>query len=190
MCHCLPSLAASLLLWLQQWGHPLLQPGGHQGPGRTQVGAQLAPGCTDAYGEYLWGSPGVWGGWEEQGRAIYRNLLICCPLGTWSGMVQLRAKAAGIPVWAGVTKELSPAWLPAPMAASCSVPALRAPWPSTTALPLAAASCVLQVRHHSHHLPPHLHSSTAASQPSPHLWGWGLPSIHCQQKTAFCGLTT
>lgn len=41
MCSCLPPHSASLLLWLQQWGRPLLQPGGRRGPGGPQVGAQL-----------------------------------------------------------------------------------------------------------------------------------------------------
>lgn len=174
MCSRLLSHAAHLLLWLQQWGRPLLQPGDHQGPGGTQVGAQRAPGSTDAYGGYSWGPLGCVGGRAEQGRAVSRSLLLCCPWGTWSGMVQRGAKAAGIPVWAGVTKELSPAWSPAPMAASCSAPALRAPWPSTAALPLAAASCVLQVRHHPHPSP---HTCTAPPQPpslplTGFLWGW------------------
>lgn len=184
MCSRLLSHAAHLLLRLQQRGRPLLQPGGHQGPGGTQVGAQRAPGSTDAYGGYSWGPLGGVGGRAERGRAVSRNLLLCCPWGTWSGMVQRGAKAAGIPVWAGVTKEPSPAWSPAPMAASCSAPALRAPWPSTTALPLAAVSCVLQVRHPP--LPPapaQPHRSLPAC-PSSGSCGGGLawcplPAVSC-----------
>lgn len=40
-----------------------------------------------------WVLVGYAGGRAEQGRAVYRNLLLCCPLGIWSGTVQLGAKA-------------------------------------------------------------------------------------------------
>lgn len=88
-----------------------------------------------------WGV-GVAGGVQE-GCLQDASARPCCGR---SGMVQLGAKAAGIPVWAGVTEEPSPAWSPALTAASSSVPAPRAPWLSTTVLPPAAASYVLQVR--------------------------------------------
>lgn len=61
-------------------------------------------------------------------------------------MVQLRVKAVGDLCGVGVTEEPSPAWLPAPTAASCSAPALRAPWPNMTVPPPTAESSMWQVR--------------------------------------------
>lgn len=60
MCSRLPPHAANLLLWLQQWSHPLLQPGGCRGPGGAQVGTLLVPGPIDAHGGSLWVPWDVW----------------------------------------------------------------------------------------------------------------------------------
>ena len=99
MCCCLPPYPAHLLLWLQQRGRPLLQPGGHRGPSGAQVGGQpaLAPQTIEVEAPVVCGFPGECGRPSSAGEGCLQEAPpSAAPWGFHrrSGTVQLKGKAA------------------------------------------------------------------------------------------------